>query len=54
MESNYKSFVKRIKMASTKADLDKLDKSLYRLHNVGIFTDSEYQRLDQKIIEAGL
>ena len=53
MESNYKSFVKRIKAAS-KDELSNLDRSLDRLFEVGIFTISEYQRLDQKIMEAGL
>lgn len=54
MESNYKSFTKRINKAQTKADLEKLAVSLDRLYDSGIFTESELQRLDHKIMEAGL
>lgn len=53
MESNYKSFARRIKAAS-KDELSNLDRSLDRLFEAGLFTISEYQILDQKIIEAGL
>ncbi len=41
----------RIRKASTLLDLDRLDILLTRLYNNGIFTPSEYSRLDLKIVD---
>jgi len=49
--SNYSSFVKRINQAETYLKLKALEASLDRLYNAGIFTVSEFKRLDSKILD---
>lgn len=51
METNYASFVKRIKASDTKEKLKQLEVSLDRLYNAGIFSVAEFKRLDNKILE---
>jgi len=49
--TNYQSMVKRINQAETEDDFRKLHDSLDRVYNSGIFTVSEFRRLDLKIID---
>ena len=51
MNSNYKSAVHRINNANTSGDLKQLINSFTNLYNLGILTESEYQRLDIKIVD---
>jgi ribosomal protein S20 len=51
MKSNYQSALERIKSASSVEALRKLDKSLVRLWEVGIFTESEFSRLDSRLLD---
>lgn len=49
MMSNYAAMAKRIRNSATIEQLDKCDKSLTRLWDNGIFTQSEFSRLDDLI-----
>lgn len=49
--TNYSTMVKRIKKATSKEDIGRLDKSLARLFLVGVFTIKEYQRLDLLLVD---
>jgi len=51
MVTDYISFKTRINKAKTQQDLDRLDISLDRLWNAGIFTQSEFIRLDSAILD---
>jgi hypothetical protein len=51
MVTNYTSFKTRINKATTLQDLDRLDISLGRLWNAGIFTQSEFISLDSAILD---
>ena len=51
MNSNYKSAVHRINNANNSDDLEQLINSFTNLYNLGILTESEYQRLDIKIVD---
>lgn len=51
MSAEYHSMYKRIKEASTLADLDKLEKSLERCWKVGCFSKGEFIVLDCMIIQ---
>lgn len=51
MSSNYKSAVHRINNANNSGDLEQLINSFTNLYNLGILTESEYQRLDIKIVD---
>ena len=44
MNSNYKSAVHRINNANNSGDLEQLINSFTNLYNLGILTESEYQR----------
>lgn len=50
MKTNYQSFVDRIDAENTYDGLKKLETSLDRLYNAGIFSVSEFKRLDTKIL----
>ena len=50
--TNVNAFKARIAKAQTDADFDKLDTSLERLYNNGIFTASELGALDVILMEA--
>lgn len=50
MTTNYSSFVERIESENTYKGLKKLETSLDRLYNAGIFSVSEFKRLDTKIL----
>ena len=50
-DSNYKSFLKRISKVEDLESLKKLDESLDRLWDNGVFTVKEFQKLDFKILE---
>jgi hypothetical protein len=51
MKSNYQSALERIKSAPNVEALRKLDKSLVRLWEAGIFTESEFSRLDRRLLD---
>jgi len=51
MVSDYITFKKRINKATTQHELDRLDISLDRLWNAGVFTQSEFIRLDSAILD---
>ena len=51
MNSNYKSAVHRINNANNSGDLEQLLNSFTNLYNLGILTESEYRRLDIKIVD---
>lgn len=53
-KEEYATFNNRIKEALTAERLQQLGRSLDRLFDAGIFTPSQYQRLDHKIMEKGL
>ena len=49
--TNYQAAVNRIKRATGKHDLDRLNNSFQNCHKYGLLTDAEYMRLDSKILE---
>jgi ribosomal protein S20 len=49
--TNYVSMSQRIKAATSEEDLAKLEKSLDRLYNAGIFSVNEFSRLDSLILK---
>lgn len=51
MDSNYIYLSKKIKKAKTIEELNRLDESLNNLYNNGIFTISEFSRLDLLIVD---
>lgn len=51
MPTDYQSLVERINNENTYEGLKRLEISLDRLYNAGIFSVSEFKRLDSKIIE---
>ena len=52
--TNYKSVSLRINKAENQKDIEKLVDSLDNLYNNGIFTISEFERLDDKIFKKSL
>ena len=51
-KEEYKTFSNKIKAASNdKAKLDKLDKSLDRLYEAGVFTVKQFERLSMMIFD---
>lgn len=50
METNYKTMANRVRKAWTTEDIKKLEISLDRLYNAGIFTPNEYMRIDNLIM----
>lgn len=48
--TNYQSFIGRIEKENTYDGLKKLETSLDRLYDAGIFSVSEFKRLDTKIL----
>jgi hypothetical protein len=51
MNSNYKSATHRVNNAINNSDLEQLVNSFTNLYNLGLLTESEYQRLDIKIVD---
>ena len=49
--TNVNAFKARIAKAKTAADFDKLDTSLVRLYNNGIFTAQQFMDLDHALID---
>jgi len=49
-KTNYQSALARINKANDEESLLQLEKSLERLWNAGIFTASEFSRLDEKLL----
>ena len=47
-----RSFKKRIESACCAQDFKKLEASLTRLYDVGVFTVSEFKRLDEELFRA--
>lgn len=50
-KANYKTFIDRIEAADSEEKLKRLEVSLDRLYNAGIFSLAEFKRLDDKILE---
>jgi hypothetical protein len=46
MKTNYQSFLARIARSTSPAELIKLETSLARLWDAGVFTVAQFQRLD--------
>jgi hypothetical protein len=51
MKTDYQSALHRIKSAPNVEILRKLGKSLVRLWEAGIFTESEFSRIDRRLVE---
>jgi ribosomal protein S20 len=49
--SNYQTMAQRINTADTLEALNKVEASLDRIFNNGIFTVNEYSKLDSKIVD---
>ena len=49
-KTNYQSALARINKAKDEESLLQLEESLERLWNAGIFTASEFSRLDEKLL----
>jgi len=49
--SDYQTMAQRINKADTLAALAKVESSLDRIFNAGIFTVNEYSKLDSKIVD---
>jgi hypothetical protein len=49
--TNYASMAKRIRSCKTLADLDRIEKSLTRIYNAGVFSENEFMRLDCLIMD---
>jgi len=49
--TNYTAMVKRINKADTVEALCKLERSLDRLYNAGVFTVKEFAKLDGKMVD---
>ena len=50
METNYQSAIDRVNRCKSIHEVFKLEKSLERLWEAGMFTDSEFQRIDAKLM----
>ena len=50
METDYKTMTNRVRKAWTTEDIKKIEISLDRLYNAGIFTPNEYMRIDNLIM----
>jgi len=50
-ESNYASMAKRIRSCQSAEDFSKVNQSLERLYNAGVFTASELGRLDSLAVD---
>ena len=50
MKTNYKTMTNRVRKAKTTEDIKKIETSLDRLYNAGIFTPNEYMRIDKLIM----
>jgi len=53
-KEEYKAFNNRINEAQTTEQFQRLEKSLARLFDNGIFTPEQYTRLDIKLMDKGL
>lgn len=49
--TNYQAMVQRINQANTIETLAKVESSLDRIFNSGIFTVNQYSKLDSKIVD---
>ena len=49
--TNYQAMVQRINQANTVEALAKVESSLDRIFNSGIFTVNQYSKLDSKIVD---
>jgi hypothetical protein len=49
--TNYASMMKRIRAAATLEDIRKIETSMARLYEAGIFTDEEFYGLDDKVLD---
>ena len=48
--TNYASMIKRIRAAPTLEDIKKIETSVVRLYEAGIFTDREFWGLDENVL----
>ena len=48
--TDYESMIKRIRTATTLEDIKKIETSMVRLYEAGIFTDGEFYGLDDKVL----
>ena len=48
--TNYTSMMKRIRSAPTLEDIKKIETSVVRLYEAGIFTDREFWGLDENVL----
>jgi len=51
MKTNYTSAIERINRCNTIEDCDKMEKSLQRIWDNGLFTVSEFSRLDGALMK---
>jgi hypothetical protein len=49
--SNHITLASRIKAANNLTDIKRIETSLDRLYECGVFTSSEYTRIDNKIMD---
>jgi len=49
--TNYKAMAQRINKAETMEEIRKLERSLDRLYNAGVFTVKEFAKLDGKMVD---
>jgi hypothetical protein len=49
--TNYASMAARIRKAASASDISKLEISLVRLYNAGVFTPNELGRLDSLVMD---
>ena len=50
MKSNFASAIERVNKCQTLRDCDNLETSLHRIWNNGIFTASEFARIDSALV----
>ena len=48
--TDYESMIKRIRTATTLEDIKKIETSMVRLYEAGIFTGAEFSGLDSKVM----
>jgi hypothetical protein len=51
MKTNYQSAIERVNKCQTRQDCHKLDTLLVKLWIAGIFTESEFARIDRQLVD---
>ena len=49
--NNYESALRRINKAKTIKELQKVETGISRVHDAGFFTDHQFMRLDENIVD---